>query len=89
MIKVDETKTWLPMSKVISLMMFAVGAAAWATAVYSKIETRVTQAEKEIVIQEVNQRDLLKEVRLMNDTLVEIKTVIKGEARKGDRRHGR
>jgi Tfp pilus assembly protein PilO len=82
MIKVDDAKTWLPMSKVISLMMFAVGSAAWATAVYSKIETRVTQAEKEIVTQENSKKELIVEIRKMNDTLVEIKTVLKQQERR-------
>jgi hypothetical protein len=82
MIKIDDTKTWVPLGRVVSVVTFAVGAAAWATAVYSAIETRVTQAEKEIVVQESNQRDLLKEVKIVNETLVEIRTVLKQQEKR-------
>ena len=82
MVKIDDTKTWVPLGKVVSIVMFAGGATAWATAVYSAIETRVTQAEKEIVVQESNQRDLLKEVKIVNETLIEIKTVLKQQEKR-------
>ncbi len=65
--------TLIPMGIVASLAMTLAGAAWWASALY----VRVAQAEVSISSLENSHTDVIKELREVNGTLIEIKTVLK------------
>lgn len=65
-------KTLIPLGIIASLLAAAVGATTWMTALYS----RVSVAEQRIQDVEATNKETIKELKLVNETLVEIKTIL-------------
>ena len=71
-VKINET-TLIPFSLLGAILATVAGAAWWASAFYVKF----AQAEVRITSLETNQHEVIKQLQQTNDTLIEIKTVLK------------
>lgn len=63
----------LPLGVAFSIVFFLGGGAWWMSALYA----RVASAERDISTLQQSHRDTVKELKEMNQTLVEIKTILK------------
>jgi peptidoglycan hydrolase CwlO-like protein len=70
--RIDE-KTLMPLGVILSILATLVGAVWWASAVYA----RVAQAENSIQSLQINNSDIAKELKQMNNVLIEISTQLK------------
>lgn len=72
---ITAEKTLLPLGLALSLMGFIVGGTWWLSAMYS----RVAVAETNIGSLESANKEILREMKSVNETLVEIKIVLKSQ----------
>jgi hypothetical protein len=64
--------TLLPLGLLAAILSFALGATWWASSLYS----RVAQAEVQIGSLEKANTDMLKELKTVNETLIEIRVLL-------------
>lgn len=76
MSKIDDNTT-LPIKTFAAMISLCVGA-AWGA---SSLTGRVTQAETRISSLEANHKEIVSELKQTNETLIEIKTVLKQRTR--------
>lgn len=69
--------TVMPISLIITLATALTGGAWWASAVYA----RVAKAEEHIDVLQDGHNEVVRELRAANETLIEIKTVLKAKER--------
>lgn len=74
-VKLGEN-TLIPFSIIGIFLSVTAAGAWWASAMY----VRVAQAETKIGSLEMNHQEVVKELRLTNETLIEIKAVLKQRA---------
>lgn len=65
-------KTVMPISLMASILGFALGATWWAASLHS----RVSQAETSVGDVKLSQKELVQELKTVNETLVEIKILL-------------
>jgi hypothetical protein len=71
-------KTWIPLGLMSAAMSIAVGGAWSASSFYS----RLAQAETQIVDLKSSQLQMLAELKKINENMIEIKIIVKGENKK-------
>jgi hypothetical protein len=75
---ISTEKTLLPLGLALSMAVSVVGGTWWLSAMYS----RVAMAEHKIGSLESSNHEVLQELKSVNYTLIEIKTVLKKESEK-------
>lgn len=73
MSKISEN-TLVPISAIAVVLATATGGAWWMSALYS----RVARAEENVMILQGSQKEIVDQLKTVNENLIEIKTVLKG-----------